>query len=135
MAKARARTRPAREPRTVMSRNKHYKQEDKMSFNVLFIAHAPDADKRKHRSEIDTGKYHLFSAVVRNQTEAIDIVKEIVNDRNIDTILLCPGFTHLDVAEIYKVLDGRVGVAVARGDGPSNRISAQARRREDYAKS
>ena len=100
-----------------------------MSFNVLFIAHAPDADKHKHRSEIDTGKYHLFSIVVRNQAEAIDIAREIVDDQNIDTILLCPGFTHSDVAEIYNALDGRVGVAVARGDGPSNRISARARGR------
>ena len=106
-----------------------------MSFNVLFIAHAPDADKHNHRSEINTGKYHLFSVVVRNQTEAIDIAGEIVDSRNIDSILLCPGFTHSDVAEIYNALDGRVGVAVARGDGPSNRISAQARRREGYARS
>ena len=106
-----------------------------MSFNVLFIAHAPDADKHKDRSEIDTGKYHLFSVVVRNQTEAIDIAREIVDDQNIDTILLCPGFTHSDVAEIYNALGGRVGVAVARGDGPSNKISAQARRREGYARS
>ncbi|GAF67866.1 unnamed protein product [marine sediment metagenome] len=106
-----------------------------MSFNVLFIAHAPDADKHKHRSEIDTGKYHLFSVVVRNQTEAIEIAREIVDDRNIDTILLCPGFTHSAVAEISEALGGRVGVAVARGDGPSNKISAQARSREGYAKS
>ena len=105
-----------------------------MSFNVLFIAHASDADKRKHRSEIDTGKYHLFSVVVRNQTEAVDVAKEMTDDQNIDTILLCPGFTHSDVAEMYNALDGRVGVAVARGDGPSNKISAQARGREDYAR-
>ena len=103
-----------------------------MSFNVLFIAHAPDADKDKHRSKIDTGKYHLISAVVRNQTEAIEIAKEIVDDENIDTILLCPGFTHTNVAEIYNALGGRVGVAVARGDGPSHRISTQARGREGY---
>ena len=71
---------------------------------------------------------------MRNQTEAIDIAREIVDDQNIDTILLCPGFTHSDVAEIYNALSGGVGVAVARGDGPSNRVSAQARRRT-YAKS
>ena len=104
-----------------------------MSFNVLFIAHAPDVDKHKHRSEIDTGQYRLLSVVVRNQTEAIDVARELVDDQSIDSILLCPGFTHSDVAEIYNALGGRVGVAVARGDGPSNRISAQARRREGYA--
>jgi len=105
-----------------------------MSFNVLFIAHAPDADKNKHRSEIDTGKYRLFTVVVRTQTEAIDIAKEFVDEQSIDSILLCPGFTHSDVAEISNALGSRVGVAVARGDGPSNRISAQARQREGYGR-
>ncbi len=104
-----------------------------MSFNVLFIAHAPDADKQTHRSAIDTGTYHLFSVVVRHQAEAIDVAKEIVDAREIDTILLCPGFTHTDVAEIYHAFGGRVGVAVARGDGPGNAISARARKREGYA--
>ena len=36
-----------------------------MSFTVLFIAHAPDADPEKHRSEIVTGQYRLISVVVR----------------------------------------------------------------------
>ena len=105
-----------------------------MSFNVLFIAHAPDADKQKHRSDINTGQYRLLSIVVKNQKEAVDVAKEIAVDQKIDTILLCPGFTHSDVAEIYNALDGQVGVAVARGDGPSNKVSAQARGREGYAK-
>ena len=100
-----------------------------MSFNVLFMAHSSDANGQKHRSEIDTGKYHLFSVVVRNQTEA-DTAREIIDERSIDTILLCPGFAHSNVAEIHNALGGRVGVAVARGDGRSNKISAQARRRE-----
>jgi hypothetical protein len=106
-----------------------------MSFNVLFMAHALDADRHKHRSEIDTGKYHLFSVVVRNQAEAIEVAREIVDAQDIDSILLCPGFTHSDVAELVQALGGRVGIAVARGDGPSNRISAQARQRENYAQS
>jgi len=103
-----------------------------MPFNVLFMAHALDADMYEHRSEIDTGKYRLFSVVVRNQSEAVDVAREFTDDREIEAILLCPGFTHSDVAEIYSALDGRVGVAVARGDGPSNKISAKARKKDDY---
>ncbi|MBN1317083.1 MAG: hypothetical protein JXA42_16495, partial [Anaerolineales bacterium] len=97
-----------------------------MPFNVLFMAHAPDADMHKHRSEINTGKYHLYTVVVRNQAEAIEVAQEIVREIEIDSILLCPGFTHSDVAELYNIFGGRVGVAVARGDGPSNKISAKA---------
>lgn len=31
-----------------------------MAFKELIIYYAPDADKEKHRSFIDTGKYHNF---------------------------------------------------------------------------
>jgi hypothetical protein len=99
-----------------------------VSFNVLFMAHSPDADKEKHRSAIDTGKFRLFTVVVRNQEEALEVAREMAAEEDLDSILLCPGFTHADVAELFEILDGRVGVAVARGDGPSNRISAEARR-------
>ncbi len=103
-----------------------------MSFKVLFIAHSPEGDKEKHKSEINTGSYHLFSIVVKKQSEAVDVAKEYYRQKNIDTIILCPGFTHLDVAEISKALNGNVGITVARGDGPGNRISALARKREGY---
>ena len=99
-----------------------------MSFNVLFMAHSPDADKEKHRSAIDTGKFRLFTVVVRDQEEALEVAKEMAAEENLDSILLCPGFTHTDVAELFEALGGRVGISVARGDGPSNRISAEARR-------
>jgi len=105
-----------------------------MSFNVIFMAHAPDADRHTHRSKIETGVYQLLSVVVRDQAEALETVREIVAEQHVDSILLCPGFTHADVAEIFNALGGQVGVAVARGDGPSNRISAQARKREGYGK-
>ncbi|MBA7512194.1 hypothetical protein ES705_04198 [subsurface metagenome] len=34
-----------------------------MAFKALFLAHAPDADKAKHRILIDTGVYQLFSII------------------------------------------------------------------------
>jgi len=42
-----------------------------MAFKTLFLAHAPDADREKHRNIIDTGKYRLFTVVVKSQDEAI----------------------------------------------------------------
>ena len=41
-----------------------------MAFKTLFIAHAPDANYEKHQSMIDTGKYRLWTFVVKNQDEA-----------------------------------------------------------------
>ena len=40
-----------------------------MAFKALFLAHAPDADYEKHSNVIDTGKYNLFTVVVKNQME------------------------------------------------------------------
>ena len=103
-----------------------------MAFKVLFLAHAPDADGERHRSTIVTGMYQLHSVVVRDQGEAVELCRDFVEKENIDSVLLCPGFTHGDVAEIAKTVGKNVAVAVARGDGPSSRASSAARRREHY---
>ncbi len=103
-----------------------------MAFKALFLAHAPDADPEKHRSVIDTGKYRLFTVVVRNQAESLKVCKEFVEKEGIDSVLLCPGFTHRDVAEIAEAVGDNVGVWVARGDGPSNKVSLAAMERVGY---
>jgi len=101
-----------------------------MSFNVVFLAHAPDAEPEKHRCMIETSKYRLFSVVVRDQVQAVEECKKLVKEEGIHSVLLCPGFTHRNVAEITEAVGGNVSVAVARGDGPSSRVSAEIRRRE-----
>ncbi len=93
-----------------------------MAFRSLFMAHAPDAECSRHRSIIDTGKLRLFSVIVRDQKEAVETAKELYESEGIDAVLLCPGFSHRDAAEIFDSLKGKVSVSVARGDGPSNRI-------------
>ena len=96
-------------------------------FNVCLIAHARDADLTKHRSVIETGTYTLHSVVVRTQGEAVDVSRQMVEDEGVQSILLCPGFTHKDVAEIQEAVSGKAGVFVARGDGPSGAITKRAR--------
>jgi hypothetical protein len=103
-----------------------------MSFKALFIAHAPDADYKKHNSVIETGKYKLLTYVVKSQDEAIVVAKNAYTNDKIDAILLCPGFTHNDVSELFNALEGKVSVSVARGDGPSSRISQTVIQREWY---
>jgi hypothetical protein len=97
-----------------------------MAFKTLFLAHAPDADKEKHHCFIDTGKYQLDVVVVKNQAEALDISIRLFREKKIESILLCPGFTHKDIAEIVAATENKVSVCVARGDGPGNRISQEA---------
>ena len=104
-----------------------------MVFKVLFLAHAPDAEPEKHRSVIETPKhYKLFIVVVKNQKQAIEVCKKVVKEEGIQSILLCPGFTHRDVAEISEAVGENVGIFVARGDGPSNRISMEVMAREGW---
>ncbi len=103
-----------------------------MAFNVAFLAHAPDADPEQHRCVIETPKYKLSVVVVRDQNQAVEVCKKLVKDEGIHSILLCPGFTHKDVAEIAEAAGSNVAVAVARGDGPSNRVSTEVRKREGW---
>ena len=105
-----------------------------MAFKALFLAHAPDADPEKHKSIIDTGKYRLITVVVKNQDEAIKVAKDNYQKEKIDAIMLCPGFTHKNVAEIFEVLEGKVSVNVSRGDGPSDKISQVVLQREFFNK-
>ncbi len=105
-----------------------------MAFKALFIAHAPDAEFEKHNTVIDTGKYKLFTYVVRNQKEALEVARSLHEKEQIDSILLCPGFTHADVAELFAALDGKVAVCVSRGDGPSSKITGPVLMREFFGK-
>ncbi len=100
-----------------------------MSFKVLFMAHSSDANWRDHQSFIDTGRLKLWSVIVQDQAQALDVAKQMDAQSGVDSILLCPGFNHDDVAELFHTFGGKVGVSVARGDGPSNQIAAQARQR------
>ncbi len=101
-----------------------------MAFKAVFLAHAPDAEPQRHRCVVETSKYKLFTVVVKSQVQAVEECKKLVKEEGIHSILLCPGFTHRDVAEIAAAVGGNVSVAVARGDGPSSRVSAEVRKRE-----
>ncbi len=103
-----------------------------MAFKALFIAHAPDADPEKHRSLIETGRYKLYTCVVKNQEQAVKVCMELYERDNIDSVILCPGFTHKDTAGIFEALDGKVAVCVSRGDGPSSQITGPVLRREFF---
>jgi len=104
-----------------------------MAFKVLFLAHSPDGEAEKYRCVIETPKYYkLLVVVVKDQEQAIEICKKVVKEEGIQSILLCPGFTHRDIAEISEAVGENVGVFVARGDGPSNRISAEVMRSEGW---
>jgi hypothetical protein len=97
-----------------------------MPFTALFIAHAPDADPEKHRTVLDTGLYKLFTVIVRDQQQALQVSRRMVAEEGIHSVLLCPGHTHADVAAIAAAVGNQVSVSVARGDSRSMRLAATA---------
>jgi hypothetical protein len=103
-----------------------------MAFKTLFMAHAPDADKDKHQAFIDTGKYQLDVVVVKNQAEALEVARRLFREKKIESILLCPGFSHKDVAELVEATENKVAVCVSRGDSASNRISMEGLKRAGF---
>jgi len=103
-----------------------------MAFKVAFLAHTPDAEPNKHKCTIETPKYRLSVVLVKNQDQAVKVCKKLVKEEGIQSILLCPGFTHKNVAEITEAVGENVAVAVARGDGPSNRVSTTVMKREGW---
>ncbi len=103
-----------------------------MAFTTLFLAHAPDADAEKHVSVIDTGKYRIFTVVARDHREALEVCRRFVRDRGVHSILLCPGHTHRDVADIAEAVGPNVSISVARGDGPGMRLAAAVMERESW---
>jgi hypothetical protein len=105
-----------------------------MAFKALCLTHAPDGDPEKHRCVIDTGRYRLITVVVSNQEQALQAAREIHRKETIHAIMLCPGFTHRDTAELFEALKGEVSISVCRGDGPSNGIIQPVIQREYYTK-
>ena len=103
-----------------------------MAFKAVFIAHVPDADPVKHVCVLETNMYKLFSVLVRDQKQAVEVCKRLVKEEGIHSIILCPGNTHKDIAEISEVVGKDVSVSVARGDNPSMRAAQKIMEKEGW---
>jgi len=98
-----------------------------MAFKAVFLAHARDAEPEKHRALVETSQYKLFTIVVKNQEQAIEECKKLAKEEGIHSVLLCPGFTDKNVAEIAEAVGDDIGVAVARGDSPGRKVPTEVR--------
>ena len=103
-----------------------------MAFKVLFLAHAPDAEPEKNQCVIETSKYKLLVRLVKNQEQAVQVCRKLVKEEGSHSRLLCPGFTHQNVAEISEAAGKNVGISVARGDGPSSKIAKDVMKKEGW---
>ncbi len=90
-------------------------------FKSAFIIMAPDGDPAKHHATVTTEKAETTVAFIEmgNFDQAVEVAKDFVQNKGVQSIYLCPGFTHQAVARIATAVGGRAAVNVARGDGPS----------------
>ena len=103
-----------------------------MAFTSLFMAHVPDADPERDACLLGTEKYKLYVRLVKGQAQALEVCRTLVKEKGIEAIILCPGFTHKDIAEILEVVGPTVAITVARGDGPSSKISMEAMKKAGW---
>jgi hypothetical protein len=103
-----------------------------MTFNAAFIAHVPDADPERDVALLETDYYRLFSVLVRDTDQAVAVCRRLVADEGVDSILLCPGNSHDDVARIAAAVGEQVSVSVARGAARSQRAAAKAMERAGW---
>jgi len=76
-----------------------------MAFKTVFIAQCTWCRSWKTYNLIKQVNTKLFTYVVKNQNEAIKVCKDLYEKEKIESVLLCPGFTHKDVAEIFEALE------------------------------
>ena len=103
-----------------------------MLFKTAFISHVPDANPEEDCCQLETGSYKLYVKLVSGQNEAVNVAKDLVENEGVQSILLCPGFNHQQIAEISRAIGDKAGISVARGDGPSSRKAMQAMKKAGW---
>jgi hypothetical protein len=90
-------------------------------FKSAFIVMAPDGNPAKYRATIKTSKLEFTTVIIEmdNFDQAVEVAKDLVKNKGVQSIYLCAGFTHQAVARVASAVGGRAAVQVARGDVPS----------------
>lgn len=105
-----------------------------MAFKTASIIMAPDGDPKKHRASIKTSKLETTIVVVeiRNFDQAAEVAKDLVQNDGVQSLMLCPGFSHGAVAKIASAVGKEVPINVARGDVPSTVMTGQILAKEGW---
>jgi hypothetical protein len=103
-------------------------------FKAANIIMAPSADPKRHRATIKGDQFEYTTVVVPlfNFDQAAQVCKELVKEKGVQSINLCPGFSHEGVAKIRSALGEGVPVNVSRGDVPSTMMTGQILAKEGW---
>lgn len=95
---------------------------------------APDGDPNRHRASIKTSKLELTIVVVEwmNFDQAVNVCQDLVQNQGVQSLILCPRFSHEAVAKVRNAVGEGVAKSVARGDVPSTMITGEILRKEGW---
>jgi hypothetical protein len=96
-----------------------------MPFIEAFVALVPDADAEKDRTVVETGLYRLVVVLAKDDHEAVRVCRRLAQEEGVQSIALCPGFTHGDVARVADAVGDGIAVSVVRGDGRAAQLLRQ----------
>lgn len=107
-----------------------------MAFKVAVILGAPDADPDRDVSLLKTPLIEVTTVLTQHSDieREVAVCRDLVQQKGIQSFILCPGFTHQAVARITEAVGPEVSVNVARGDGPSHEAAKKTRTSEWGAK-
>lgn len=105
-----------------------------MAFKAGFVVMAPDGDPKRHRASIKTSKFELTTVVVElmNFDQAVNVCQDLVQNEGVQSLILCPGFSHEAVARVVNAVGEGVAVNVTRGDIPSVMATSEILRKEGW---
>jgi hypothetical protein len=103
-------------------------------FKAASIIMAKGADPARHRATIkgDAFEYTLAAVPMGRFDIAAGVCKEMVEKEGVQSIILCPGFTHEAVTMISEAVGEKVAINVSRGDVPSTMMTAQILTKEGW---
>jgi hypothetical protein len=103
-------------------------------FKAASVIMVLNADPMKHRASVkgDQFEYTMVFIPLFDFDRAAQVSKDLVEKEGIQSISLCPGFTHEGVAKVQSAVGESVPVNVSRGDVPSTLMTAQILSKEGW---
>ena len=103
-------------------------------FKAANVIMAPNADPTKHRASVKGDKFEYTMVVIPlfDFDRAAQVCKDLVEREGIQSISLCPGFSHEAVAKVRGAVGEAFPINVSRGDVLSTMTTAQILGREGW---
>jgi len=103
-------------------------------FKAANVIMAPNADPVKHRASVkgDQFEYTMVVIPLFDFDRAAQVCRELVQKEGIQSISLCPGFSHEGVAKVRGAVGQAFPINVSRGDVSSTMMTAQILSKEGW---